>query len=143
LRAVQGLDQFRGTTDAERAAWLRRILANTLANAVRDLGRAKRDAALTRSLEAAVDESSARLESLLAVDDSSPSGRAAQNERLIALSAALEELPEPMREALVLRHCQAWDLPRIAQQLGRSRAAVASLLRRGLERLRNRMRELE
>jgi RNA polymerase sigma-70 factor (ECF subfamily) len=143
LRAVQGLDQFRGTTDAERAAWLRRILANTLANAVRDLGRAKRDAALTRSLEAAVDESSARLESLLAIDDSSPSGRAVQNERLVALSAALEELPEPMREVLVLRHCQAWDLPGIAQHLGRSRAAVASLLRRGLERLRDRMRELE
>jgi RNA polymerase sigma-70 factor (ECF subfamily) len=143
LRAVQGISQFRGRTDAERTAWLRQILATTLANAVRDLGRAKRDAALTRSLEAALDESSARLEALLAADDTSPSGRAAQNERLLALSAELEDLPEPMREALVLRHCQGWDLPRIADRLGRSRAAVASLLRRGLERLRDRMRALE
>jgi RNA polymerase sigma-70 factor (ECF subfamily) len=62
---------------------------------------------------------------------------------LVALSAALEELPEPMREALVLRHCQGWDLPRIADRLGRSRAAVASLLRRGLERLRDRLHEPE
>jgi RNA polymerase sigma-70 factor, ECF subfamily len=139
LRAVQGLDQFRGTTDAERAVWLRQVLATTLANAVRDRGRAKRAAALTRSLEAALDESSARLEALLAADDPSPSGRATQNERLLALSGALDELPEPMREALVLRHCQGWELPRIADQLGRSRAAVASLLRRGLERLRDRM----
>jgi RNA polymerase sigma-70 factor (ECF subfamily) len=143
LRAVQGLNQFRGRTDAERAAWLRRILATTLANAVRDRGRAKRDPARIRSLEATLDESSARLESLLAVDDSSPSGKADRNERLVALAAALEELPEAMREALVLRHCQGWDLPRVADHLGRSRAAVASLLRRGLERLRDRMPEPE
>src|SRR5262249_33729990 len=94
LRAVRGLDQFRGQTDAERTAWLRQILATTLANAVRDLGRAKRDARLTRSLEAALDESSARLEAVLAADDTSPSDRVARNERLLALSAALAELPE-------------------------------------------------
>jgi RNA polymerase sigma-70 factor, ECF subfamily len=143
LRAVQALNQFRGQTDAERAAWLRRILATTLANAVRDRGRAKRDPSRTRSLEVAIDESSARLESLLAANDSSPSTKAVRNERLIALSESLEELPEAMREALVLRHCHGWDLPRIADQLGRSRAAVASLLRRGLERLRDRMAEPE
>src|SRR5262245_39601070 len=73
LRAVRSLDQLRGTTDAERAAWLRRILATTLANTVRDLGRAKRDAGLTRSLEAALADSSARLERFIAADDSSPS----------------------------------------------------------------------
>jgi RNA polymerase sigma-70 factor (ECF subfamily) len=143
LRAVRSLDQFRGQTDAERSAWLRQILANTLANAVRDLGRAKRDVGLARSLEAALDDSSAKLEQFLAADDSSPSEKAAHNERLLALSAALEALPEPMREALVLRHCQGWELARIGERLGRSRAAVASLLRRGLEQLRNQLRELE
>ena len=143
LRAVGSLDQFRGQTDAERAAWLRRILANTMANAVRDLGRAKRDGGLTRSLEAALDDSSAKLERFLAADDSSPSDRAAQNERLLALSEALQALPEPMREALILRHCQGWELARIAERLDRTRAAVASLLRRGLEQLRERLRELE
>jgi RNA polymerase sigma-70 factor, ECF subfamily len=143
LRAVKGLDQFRGRTEAEQSAWLRQILANTLANAIRDLGRAKRDAALTRSLEAALDDSSARLEVLLAADQSSPSDRAAQNERLLALGEALAQLPEPMREALVLRHCQGMELARIAERLGRTRAAVASLLRRGLEQLRDRLRALE
>ena len=43
------------------AAWLRQILANNLANAVRDLGRAKRDVGRERSLEAALDTSSSRL----------------------------------------------------------------------------------
>src|SRR5580698_9369003 len=94
LRAVRSLDQFRGQTDAERSAWLRQILANTLSNAVRDLGRAKRDVRLAQSLEAALDDSSARLEKFLAADESSPSEKAVHNERLLALSEALEALPE-------------------------------------------------
>src|SRR5215468_10000581 len=65
LKAYQGLGQFRGQTSAEQAAWLRQILANTLANAVRDFGRARRDVDLERSLEAKLDESSARLETWL------------------------------------------------------------------------------
>jgi len=79
LQAFQGLGGFRGGTDAEVAAWLRRILARNLAHAVRDLGRSKRDVARERSLEAAVDASSARLEAWLAAEQSSPSQQAARN----------------------------------------------------------------
>ena len=35
LKAYQSVAQFRGHTEAEQAAWLRQILARTLANAVR------------------------------------------------------------------------------------------------------------
>src|SRR5262249_15929381 len=106
LKAVRALGQFRGPSDAEPSAWLRQILANTLANAVRDLGRGKRDIGLARSLEAAMGDSFTRLELFLATDESSPSDKAAHNERLLKLSEALESLSEPMRDALVLRHCQ-------------------------------------
>ena len=40
LRAHQALDQFRGSSEAELAAWLRQILASLLERAVRDFGRA-------------------------------------------------------------------------------------------------------
>src|SRR6516162_183981 len=59
LKAHEAFAQFRGHEPAELAAWLRQILARTLADLVRDLGRAKRDVALERSLEAAVENSSA------------------------------------------------------------------------------------
>src|SRR4051812_34761320 len=59
LKAHERQDQFRGSKAAERAAWLRTILANTLADAVRKFSRQKGEA--TRSLEAALEESSARL----------------------------------------------------------------------------------
>lgn len=139
LKAYQSLDQFRGRTDAEKAAWLRQILANTLANAVRDLGRAKRDVALERSLEESLAASSARLEAWLVAEQSSPSEQAERNEQLLQLADGLAGLPEPQREVLLLRHCQGWGLSEIAAHLGRTRAAVASLLRRGLKQLREHM----
>src|SRR5258708_6323286 len=68
LQALEALDQLRGRSEAELAAWLRQILARNLANAARDLGRAKRDVARECSLEAALEQSSARLEAWLAAE---------------------------------------------------------------------------
>jgi RNA polymerase sigma-70 factor (ECF subfamily) len=137
LKAHEGADQFRGTTPAARAAWLRQILANTMANAIRDYTRDKRDVSLERSLEAALTDSSARLEVWLASAGAPPEAPAERNELLVRLAAALETLPEVQREVVVLRHCQGWPLADIAAHVGRSRAAVASLLRRGLDALRD------
>ena len=136
LQAYQARDQFRGQNAAEQAAWLRQILARVLANAVRDLGRAKRDAGRERSLEAALEESSARLEAWLATEQSSPSESMERNEQLVRLAAALAQLPEDQREAVTLHHLQGWSLADLAKHLGRSEAAVAGLLHRGFKRLR-------
>src|SRR5947207_14152007 len=79
LVAHQKRDQFRGTTDAEYLAWLRTILARQLADALRKLqGRGVRDPqrqAFERSLDVALEESSARLGHLLVQDQTSPSER--------------------------------------------------------------------
>jgi RNA polymerase sigma-70 factor (ECF subfamily) len=139
LRAHQARDQFRGGDLAKQAAWLRRILANTLANVFRDLGRDKRDAALERSLEQALDDSSARLEAWLVADQPSPSEEAMRHEQLLHLAVALEQLPNDQREAVVLRHCHGWPVQQISEHMGRSLAAVASLLRRGLKHLRRQL----
>jgi RNA polymerase sigma-70 factor (ECF subfamily) len=136
LQAHQALEQFRGTRDAERAAWLRQILARNLAMAVRDFARAKRDLARERSLEAALAESSSRLGAWLAAEQSSPSEKAERNEQALRLAEALEQLPEAQREALVLQHWQGWSLAQIGEHLGRSPEAVAGLLKRGLKQLR-------
>jgi RNA polymerase sigma-70 factor (ECF subfamily) len=143
LEAHQGRDQFRGRTFAERAAWLRQILARNLANAVRDLGRDKRDVARERSLEAAAEESAARLEAWLAAEQSSPSQRAERDEEAVRLAQAVVTLPEAQREVVLLRHCQGWSLADISRQVGRSPSAVAGLLHRGLQHLRTQLEEPE
>jgi RNA polymerase sigma-70 factor (ECF subfamily) len=141
LKAFEKLEQLRGQNEAQIAAWLRQILANTLANAVRDLGRQKRNAGLERSIEAAIEHSSACLEAWLAAEQSSPSEQAQRNEQVLRLAQGLSSLPELQREVLVLRHCQGWSVEDIGKHLGRTRAAVASLLRRGLKELREFLHE--
>ena len=136
LDAHRDRDQFRGRTEVEMAAWLRRLLTCNLADAVRLLGRARRDTSRERSLEAAIETSSARLEAWLAAEQSSPSERAERNEAILRLVDALARLPEANRQALVLRHCQGLSLAEISARLGRTPPAVAGLLKRGLAELR-------
>jgi RNA polymerase sigma-70 factor (ECF subfamily) len=139
LKAYLALPQLRGRSPGEQAAWLRQILARTMVNAVRDLTRAKRDVTLERSLEAALDDSSARLEAWLVAAQESPSRQAERNEELLRLTQELARLPDLQREALLLKHCHGWPVADIGRHLGRSPAAVASLLRRGLRQLRERL----
>jgi RNA polymerase sigma-70 factor (ECF subfamily) len=136
LKAHEKRAQYRGTTDAELAGWLRKILANTLAETVRNFGRQQRDVALEKSLQASLDDSSAKLERWLAADQSSPSQHLIRQEQLVRLASALAQLPDEQRSVLELRHLQGQSIGAISQQLGRSEASVAGLLRRGLQQLR-------
>src|SRR5262245_5522413 len=134
LKAHQNWDQFRGTTGAELAAWLRAILARHLADLVR-----KFDPWLggkERSLEAALEQSSARLESWLAAEDTSPSKKVQRQEQLLRMAEALAGLPDDQRTALELRHLRGLAVAEVAGAMGRSTAAVGSLLYRGLKTLR-------
>jgi RNA polymerase sigma-70 factor (ECF subfamily) len=143
LEAIQADGQFRGTSEAEEAAWLRRILAHNLANAIRDFLRDKRDVRRERSIEDAVEESSRRLEAWIAAEQSSPSERAERHEQGVRLAAALAALPERQREAVTMHFLEGWPLKEVAVQLGCGLDAVAGLVKRGLAHLRERLREPE
>jgi RNA polymerase sigma-70 factor (ECF subfamily) len=143
LRAEQHKEQFRGDGTA-LAAYLRKILANTLADKVREFACDKRDIALERSLQDALDRSSVHLEKWLAAEQSSPSEKAERQELLLRLAEALASLPEEERVALEMHYLQvpAVPLAEIATHLGRPSArAVAGLVARGLERLRKRLHD--
>jgi RNA polymerase sigma-70 factor (ECF subfamily) len=123
------------------AAWLRQILANNLRDEVRKLRCGARDVGREQSLEAGLATSSARLEAWLVAPHSSPSERAQANEQALRLAEALAQLPTAQREALVLQHWHDWSLAEIAAHLGRTPAAVAGLLHRGLKQLRKSLEE--
>jgi RNA polymerase sigma-70 factor (ECF subfamily) len=136
LEAHTNRDQFRGRSEAEQKMWLRQILLHNLANGVRDLRRGKRDVALERSLEQAIDDSSSRLDAWLAAEQSSPSECAQRNEQLLRVDEVLAALPEAQREVVVLRYYHGWSLSQIGLHLKRSQTAVAGLLHRGMSQLR-------
>lgn len=141
LDAFQRKDQFRGSSEAELRAWLRTILSNNLVDAIRHYGRAKRDIARNNSIDADISESFRRIEALAIDPGSSPSQRAVTNELLMKLPAALDELPDLQRQAIVLHHLQGLKLSETARELGKSESAVGGLLHRGLKRLHELMRE--
>lgn len=143
VKAHQARAQFHGNNSGELAAWLRKILIHAMADAIRDLRCGKRDAGLEQSLQASVNNSSCQLEQLIAAHDTSPSQHALRAERFLMLSDALTQLPQLQRDALLLKHCQGLSLVEVGGKLGKTPAAVASLMRRGLEQLRQALAELE
>jgi RNA polymerase sigma-70 factor (ECF subfamily) len=134
LRAHEKWGQFRGATDAERAAWLRAILATELAEVARKFDR--RREGRRRSIEAGLAGTSARLELRLQSYSESPSGLVERKERILELADALLALPDDQRVALELHHLQDLPVREVAERMNRTTAAVAGLLRRGLASLR-------
>ena len=137
LIAHDKLGQFRGRTDAELAAWLRAILANTLARASRRFY--GHEAERAGSLERAIEGSSARLEAWLARDQSTPGQKAAKAEELRLLAAARASLPEDQRSAIEFHHLQVVSVPEVARRMKKTVASVTGLLYRGGKALRQRM----
>jgi RNA polymerase sigma-70 factor (ECF subfamily) len=136
LKACERQGQFRGHTEAEWKAWLRKILTNNLLDAVRKCGNAPEAAVSEKELERTLQQSWTRLEDRLAADQSSPSQHVLREERFVRLAAALAQLPPDQRTALELQHLEGCSVEAISQQMGRSKAAVGGLLRRGLRKLR-------
>jgi len=136
LEAHQCRAQFRGQSEAEWLAWLRAILAHTLAAAGRHFSTEGRDVGRERSLEAELQRSSSRLECLLVADHTSPSERASRYEELVRLAQAMAHLPEDQRQVIELHHLKGLSVAEVAMLMDRSRPAVVGLLFRGLNRLR-------
>lgn len=140
LQSHRSIEDFRGETEREFIAWLRQILARTVAQEIRKYSRDKRDFRLERSLEQAFAESSARLEVWLESNLDPPGDKAARQERLIGLAESLGRLSDDHRTAVELRYLHGLSLPQVAERMQRSRPSVAGLLRRGLKALRQSLR---
>jgi RNA polymerase sigma-70 factor (ECF subfamily) len=135
LEAHQAVEQLRDRSEAEKAAWLRRALANNLTDEIRRLTRGKRANHREQSLEEALEESSAKLQAWLASEQSAPSRQADRNEQLLLLAEAMAHLPDDQRMVLELHRLKGWSLTQVGEEMGRTKGAVAKLLYRGMDNL--------
>jgi len=130
--------EFRGSTERELVAWLRRVLAFNLASLVRYYcGTRRRNVDLERELAGALDESSCALDRGLVATTSSPSQQAARHEQAVVIADALGRLPADYREVIILRQLEGLTFPEVARQMNRSQDSVKKLWVRGLAQLRS------
>ena len=140
MDAHRQIAAFRGTTEAEFIAWLRRILAGQLAQTIRRyLGTKGRDAMLERELAVQLDQSGEILDRGLVASQSTPSQHASRREQGVILAEALDKLPRDYREVIILRHLEDLPLVEAARRMGRTEDSVQKLWVRALVSLRKQM----
>ena len=115
--AFRSLPRFRG--DADVKTWLFGIARRKIADFVRRTGRGREIVLLDVPLLA--DRQS---------EDPSPDTLALQSEAIGQMRRILSDLPEDQRDALLLQHLEGLSIAEIARVMGRSTAAVNSLLQR-------------
>jgi RNA polymerase sigma-70 factor (ECF subfamily) len=142
LKAHREFNQFTGATEPELVAWLRQILVRNLADQAKYHHRMGRNLGRQRSLEAALNRSSAAVQRALAAPLTSPSARLEQRERAVLLADALERLPPDYREVFVLRSLEHVPVEQIAARMGRSANAVYKLWFRAMAALKQELEGL-
>src|SRR5262245_53670533 len=140
LEAVRDFPRFRGKTERELLAWLRRILLHNLGRLVeREITARKRSLRREVSLESCLDDlerSATAFEAFFASQGSSPSRSARRRESAAVLAAKLALLSEAHREVIVLRNLEGLSFEEVAARMGRSSGAVRVLWLRALGKLR-------
>ena len=136
LEAYRGFDGFRGTTEAEWLAWLRRILNHNATDFVRRYrGTQKRQAQKEVPLRVSVAGRSNEFLRDPADPGETPSELVSRREREIEVAEAIDRLPEDYQKVIFLRNLQRLPFNEVARQMGRSRPAVQMLWLRALRKL--------
>jgi RNA polymerase sigma-70 factor (ECF subfamily) len=139
LEAYRSFPQFAGSDPRELVAWLQVILDHKIAAAIRNHAvLQKRSVGRERSIDDS-QGGGAPLKQDLDANVSSPSQKAIRGEEAERLLQALSALPDDQREAVRLRHLEGWALADIAVHLGRTAAATAGLIKRGMKALRRQL----
>ena len=138
IRAWRALHQFRG--DAQFYTWLYRIAVNTAKKSLMEL---KRDPVMTESALKSVDDDdeTSRRENEL-TSESTPESELAAREITTAVNAAMEALPEDLRQAVTLREIEGLSYEEIAEAMNCPIGTVRSRIFRAREAISARVKPL-
>lgn len=138
IRAYRALPQFRG--ESAFYTWLYRIAVNTAKKTLMDM---KRDPVVTESALASRGESNETysLENELSTAET-PEAVLASREVAQAVNAAIEALPEDLRQAIVLREIEGLAYEEIASVMNCPIGTVRSRIFRAREAIAQRLRPL-
>jgi RNA polymerase sigma-70 factor, ECF subfamily len=123
--------------DKDPFSWLCQIAERKIVDLHRHhFGAQKRDAGREQSLDyKSADGDNVGLVNLLVKSMTTPSKAFSRNAKEALLQEALQELGEEQREAIRLKYIEGWPSKDIADQLGKSDAAVRVMLTRTMKQL--------
>ena len=137
--AIRSFDDFRGTSSAEFAAWLRRILINCVARQTeRHLMTAGRDARREVSLQTMqlrADESTFAMAEILTAGDDSPSSTLETHEQIRDLICVIDQLPADQRDCIKLRHLDGLRFREVGLKLNCTETAARMRYSRAINNL--------
>lgn len=140
LDAHRDFANFRGSSEREFLAWLRKILVNNLARIIElHVMAGKRDIRRDISLDgirASLDKSTIQLGQVFAGREETPSANLQRHERAVVLADLMSRLSGPHREVLVLRNLQGLRFHEVAERMERSVPATKMLWMRAIKQLR-------
>lgn len=146
LEASRDFHSFRGDSIESFLAWLRHILRNNISSAHQEhLATQKRSAKLEVTLNPAGNSGSSpmQIDQLFPAETSSPSQRMMRSEAAAMLAACIEHLPTTQADAIRMRYLEGMSLKEISDCMSKSEMAVAGLLKRGLQGLRDEMARIK
>jgi RNA polymerase sigma-70 factor (ECF subfamily) len=146
LEASRDFHSFRGDTVESFLAWLRNILRNNISTAHQEhLATQKRSARREVSMASPAGDngSEVQLANMLPAETSTPSQRLMRDEAAVVLANCMEQIPDTQRDAIRMRYLEGMSLKEISQKMDKSEMAVAGLLKRGLQGLRDEMRAIQ
>src|SRR5262245_34426086 len=141
LKVHENFRQFRGTTELEWMAWLRRILVHQLADIQKGYQRQRRQVSREQSLENLVDRSSARLCNMVPSAGLSPSQEAQRRETAALVADALAELEPGDRDVVILRNLHELNWHAVGERTGRSPDAARMAWARAMQRVGGLLKE--
>lgn len=138
LKALRAVKSFRG--ESALKTWLIRIAINESRNRFRWWKRRRRDS--TVSIDAVFGDSDMTISDVISDESISPEDAAIERERAMTLEAAIGELPQVYREAIILCDIEGMTYEETAAALGCSMGTVKSRISRGRDELRRRLSDL-
>ena len=138
IRAYRALHQFRG--DAQFYTWLYRIAVNTAKKSLMDM---KRNPVITESaLRAGADEDETSVMDNELTSEETPETVLAAKEIAATVNAAMEALPEDLRQAVTLREIEGLSYEDIAEVMGCPIGTVRSRIFRAREAISAKVKPL-
>ncbi len=135
MHAQRGFEDFRGRTEGDLLAWLRRILLNEIARSNRDyLTTAKRD--VSREIPFGHKEGSRASGSWLPANTETPSKQVAASEEGARVRQAIARLSAPYQRVIELRNRDLCTFAEIGARMSISEERARRLWSRAVERLR-------